>query len=115
MWKDAVNSEYNLIMENNIWKFVLLSSGRKIIFNCWLFRKKLNSDNSTVWFKVRLVVRGFTQREGIDYFEIFSSVVKILSVRILLVIVVQGGFIVYQMDVQIVFLYGIFEEEVYMD
>lgn len=115
MWKDAVNSEYNSIMENNTWKLVPLPPGRKTISNCWLFRKKLNPDNSTAWFKARLVVRGFTQREGIDYFEIFSPVVKTSSVRTLLAIAAQGGFIVHQMDVQTAFLHGILEEEVYMD
>lgn len=115
MWTNAVNSEYNSIMENNTWKLVPLPPGRKTISNRWLFRRKLNPDGSTARFKARLVVRGFTQCEGIDYFETFSPVVKTSSVRTLLAVAAQGGFIVHQMDVQTAFLHGILEEEVYMN
>lgn len=114
-WKQAIQLEYDSIMENPTWKLVPLPHGRKTISNCWLFRKKLNPDGTTARFKARLVVRGFTQKEGIDYFKTFLPVVRTSSVRTLLATAAHQGLIIHQMDVQTAFLRGILEEEVYMN
>jgi hypothetical protein len=57
-------------------------------------------------FKVRLVVKGFTQREGIDYIEIFSPVSKKDSFRIVMALVAHYDLELLQIDVKIVFLNG---------
>ena len=50
----------------------------------WLFRHKLTSDGSLNRYKARWVLRGFTQRPGVDYDETFSPVVKFATVRTVL-------------------------------
>jgi len=65
-------------------------------------------------YKARLVARGFSQQEGIDYNEIFSPVVKHCSIRILLSLVTQLNLELHQMDVTTAFLHGNLEEKIYM-
>nr|GEU95357.1 hypothetical protein [Tanacetum cinerariifolium] len=64
--------------------------------------------------KVRLVAKGHTQKEGIDYDEVFEAVVRIEAIRLFLAYVSFKDFIVYKIDVKSAFLYGKIEEEVYV-
>nr|GEY90615.1 putative ribonuclease H-like domain-containing protein [Tanacetum cinerariifolium] len=64
--------------------------------------------------KARLVAQGHTQKEGIDYEEVFAPVARIEAIRFLLAYASFMGFRVYQMDVKSAFLYGTIEEEVYV-
>ena len=65
-------------------------------------------------FKARLVVKGYSQRKGIDYAEIFSPVVKLTSIRILLSIVASENLHLEQMDVKTAFLHGDLDKEINM-
>jgi ATP-binding cassette subfamily B (MDR/TAP) protein 1 len=60
------------------------------------------------------VVKGFQQKEGIDYTEIFSHVIKLTTIRLVLSIVATKGLYLEQLDVKTAFLRGDLEEEVYM-
>ncbi|GJT87841.1 retrovirus-related pol polyprotein from transposon TNT 1-94, partial [Tanacetum coccineum] len=64
--------------------------------------------------KERLVAQGYTQEEGIDYDEVFAPVARIESIRLFLAYASFKDFVVYQMNVKSVFLYGKIEEEVYV-
>ncbi|XP_074336773.1 uncharacterized protein LOC141673945 [Apium graveolens] len=72
------------------------------------------ANNTWQRYKARLVARGFTQIEGLDYFETFAHVAKMSTVRVLLSLAVVHNWSVTQMDVTNVFLYGDLHEEVYM-
>jgi len=69
---------------------------------------------SNVSYKVRLIAKGYAQKEGIDYNEIVSPVVKHSSIRIVLALVAQYDYELDQLDVKTAFLYGGLEEEIYM-
>ena len=66
-------------------------------------------------YKARLCARGFQQREGIDYTETYSPVVRYDSLRVLLALVAQEDLEFVQSDVKTAFLYGNFEEEIHME
>ena len=68
----------------------------------------------SIYFKARLVAKGYAQMECINYNEVFSSVVKYASIRILLALVAQYDLKLAQLDVKTAFLYGNLEKEIYM-
>lgn len=101
-------------MKNRTWTLQELPPNRKAITNKWIFQKKYNQDGSILRFKARLVVQGFLQVAGEDYFETFAPVVKFPTVRIVLALVAQLNLEFQQMDVRTAFLNGEIEEEIYM-
>ena len=65
-------------------------------------------------YKARLVVKGFAQKKGIDFDEIFSPVVKMTSIRTILILVAIEYLHLEQLDVKLAFLHGDLEEEIYV-
>ncbi|XP_071928279.1 uncharacterized protein [Coffea arabica] len=114
-WKEAVNDEIDSILSNNTWVLVELPQGSKPIGCKWVFRKKYATNGTILAYKARLVAKGYRQKEGIDYFDTYAPMVRITSVRVLLVLASVFSFHVHQMDVKTDFLNGDLNEEVYMN
>ncbi|WCJ44212.1 Retrovirus-related Pol polyprotein from transposon TNT 1-94 [Euphorbia peplus] len=112
-WKFAMNDEMNSLLTNGTWELVELPEGEKDLENRWIFRKKVEADGS-IRYKARLVVKGFQQRYGIDYTDVFTPVVKLTTIRLVLSMVATEDLELQQMDVKTAFLHGDLEEEIYM-
>nr|GEV87961.1 ribonuclease H-like domain-containing protein [Tanacetum cinerariifolium] len=113
-WTDAMNQEMDALLRNGTWEIIELPKGRKSIGSKWIYKIKYQSSGEIDRFKARLVAQGFGQKEGIDYEETFSPVVKMVTIRCLLNIVVSMSWHVFQLDVNNAFLYVDLEETVYM-
>ncbi|KAL0458656.1 UNVERIFIED_CONTAM: Retrovirus-related Pol polyprotein from transposon RE1 [Sesamum latifolium] len=81
---------------------------------CLSARKLLNASGTIERFKVRLVVLGNNQVEGIVYHETFAPVAKMVSIRTFLVVAAIRNWEFHQMDVHNAFLHGDLDEKVYM-
>jgi Reverse transcriptase (RNA-dependent DNA polymerase) len=81
----------------------------------WVYKIKYNSDGAIERYKARLIVKGYTQIYGLDYYETFAPVVKMNTVRILFSIAINHKWNLYQMDVKNIFLQSTLKEEVYMN
>jgi hypothetical protein len=106
--------EMDALDKNEAWDIVEFPVGRKYVGSKWLFKKKFNAQGKVEKYKARLVEKGYSQVEGIDFGEIFSLFAKLTSIRFILSIVVSFDLEVEQMDVKTTFLHGDLEEEIYM-
>ncbi|CAN1255787.1 Retrovirus-related Pol polyprotein from transposon TNT 1-94, partial [Linum perenne] len=114
-WKEAIQSELESIKSNHTWDLVDLPTGSKAIGCKWIFKRKLKTDGTVERFKARLVIKGFTQKPGLDYFDTYSPVTKISTIRILFALASINHMHVHQMDVKTAFLNGELNEEIYME
>ncbi|KAH9678657.1 hypothetical protein KPL71_025802 [Citrus sinensis] len=113
-WKKAMNQEMESVYSNKVWELVEAPNGVKPIGCKWIYKRKRGVDGRVETFKARLVAEGFTQKEGIDYEETFSTVAMLKSIRILLSIAAVLDYEIWQMDVKTAFLNGHLEENIYM-
>lgn len=114
-WKMAMDEEMKSLHQNKTWDLVKIPKGKKTIGCKWVYAKKEGlPGEDNIRYKARLVAKGYAQKEGIDYNEVFSPVVKHSSIRILLALVAQYDLELAQMDVKTAFLHGTLNEEIYM-
>ncbi|GJW48229.1 retrotransposon protein, putative, ty1-copia subclass [Tanacetum coccineum] len=114
-WREAIKSEIESILQNHTWELVDLPPGCKPLGYKWIFKKKMKADGTIDKYKARLVIKGYRQREGLDYFDTYSPVTRITSIRMILAIAALRNLEVHQMDVKTAFLNGDLEEEIYMN
>ena len=112
-WELAMKDEMDSLLGNQTWELTELTVGKKVLHNKWIYRIKNEYDDSKR-YKVRLIVKGFQQKEGIDYTEIFSPVVKISTIKLVLGMVTAENLHLEQLDVKTAFLHGDLEEDLYM-
>jgi hypothetical protein len=80
-----------------------------------VLKKKLRPDGTIEKYKTRLVAKGYTQKKGEGYFDTYSPVARLTTIRVLLSLAASHGLLIHQMDVKTAFLNGELEEEIYMD
>lgn len=107
-------AEIEAIQKNQTWELTTLPRGVTPIGVKWVFKTKLNEEGSIEKFKEKLVAKGYEQRHGINYTEVFAPVVRLDIIRIILAMAAQFSWEVFQLDVKNAFLHGELKEEVFV-
>ena len=110
-----MEDELKSMNKNQVWDLVELPNDCKKVGSKWVFKTKRDSKGNIERYKTRLVAKGFTQKDDIDYKETFSPVSKKDSLRIIMALVAHYDLELHQMDVKTAFLNGNLEEKLYMD
>jgi hypothetical protein len=105
--------EYKALFDNGTWRLVPRPPGANVVMGKWIFKHKFHSDGSLARHKARWVVRGFSQRHGIDYDETFSPIVKPATIRVVLSLAASRSWPIHQLDVKNAFLHGHLAETMY--
>lgn len=111
-WKQSIKEELQAHAKNKTWELIEKPKGVRVIGCKWVFRIK--DEPSGLLYKSRLCAKGCSQKQGIDYKEIYSPTVRYDSVRILLSEAAQHNLNIIQFDVKTAFLYGNVKEDIYM-
>jgi histone deacetylase 1/2 len=113
-WLAGMQLQYKALMDNKTWSLVPLPTHRKAIRCKWVFRVKENSYGTVNKYKARLIAKGFAQTASFDFTEIFSPVIKPITIHIILTLAVTYKWPVQEIDVNNAFLNGVLQEEDYM-
>ena len=113
-WQQATKEQVDSLTQNETWKLTKLPANCRPLRGKWVYRLKWGPTSEIIRYKARWVVGGFEQREGIDYREIFASVVKPMSYKAIFAIAAAQDWVLEQMDVKTAFLYRDVEEDIYV-
>ena len=91
-----------------------LPASKKPIDVKWIFKLKLRPNGEVTKHKARLVARGFMQKAGMDYFEVYAPVIRLETVRLIVAIACGRNCPMYHLHVKSAFLNGPLDEEVYV-
>ena len=113
-WIQAIVSEIQSLEKNGTWEPATLPPGRKAIGTKLLFKLKLNDLGAVARHKSRVVAKGFSQREGVDYNETFAPVLSYTSLRLIFAVVATYDLEFVHLDVETAFLNAKVKEEIYI-
>ena len=80
-WVEAMTEELKSIEKNQVWELVSQPKSKKPIDVKWIYKIKTNPEGKVVKYKARLVARGFLQKAGIDYKDVFAPIARIETIR----------------------------------
>ncbi|KAF0890606.1 hypothetical protein E2562_003802 [Oryza meyeriana var. granulata] len=113
-WCLAMCEEMESIEENKTWCLVDLLARHRPIGLKWVFKVKKDAAGAIIKHKARLIAKGYVQRQGVDFEEVFVPVARLESVRVVIALATHNGWAVHHMDVKSAFLNGELKEEVYV-
>ena len=113
-WQRAMDEEYNALLQDETWEIVSAPNDRNIVTCKWVFKTKKDENGGLGRYKARLVARGFSQKFGTDYDEIFAPVIKQATFKLLLAIAGKQKLLVKHFDAKTAFLNGELKETIYM-
>jgi hypothetical protein len=113
-WVVAMQEELNNFKHNEVWSLIERPK-QNIVGTKWVFCNKQDEHGVVTRNKTRLVAKGYSQVEGLDFDETFAPVTRLESIRMLVAYATHHGFKLYQMNVKSTFLNDPIKEDVYLE
>ncbi|KAE8251015.1 hypothetical protein A4X13_0g4198 [Tilletia indica] len=114
-WLAAMHVEVQSHIKRGTWRVVKRYGKANLITSKWVLRLKKNADGSIQKYKARLVARGFTQVEGVDFDETFAPTSRLQNMRLLFATAAALDMDVHQIDYETAYLNAKLQNEIYMD
>jgi hypothetical protein len=117
-WRAAMKSEFDGCVAQDTWTLVKRSSlppGANVIPVKWVFKIKTDENGVVTKYKARITPKGFKQKHGVDYFEVFANTGKYKTLRVALAVAARLDMELHQLDVPQAFIQAPLEEDVYME
>ncbi|SPC67368.1 related to retrotransposon protein [Ustilago sp. UG-2017b] len=113
-WQEAIHKELDGLEAMGTWEIMDVPPNTRLVNSKIVLQLKLDADGIPVRHKARLVARGFTQREGIDFEETFAPVAPLSAIRALLSLAVERNWEVHQLDITMAYLNSTLNHVIYM-
>ncbi|UYV61328.1 hypothetical protein LAZ67_1004381 [Cordylochernes scorpioides] len=113
-WRKAMEDELRVLQERGTWELSTLPLGKKPISSRWVYKVKTNESGNVERFKARLVARGFSQKQGIDFQETYAPVINLAVIRVLITLSLNMKWYNRHLDVDNAYLYGDLEWRLYL-
>lgn len=110
----AMQEEIESFQENNVWELVDKTKDSKVVGTKRVYKLKRDPDSKIEYYKARLVAKGFSQREGIDFEDTFSPVVRHSTMRLLFALAAKFDLDILHQDVTTAFLNGDLKENLFL-
>jgi hypothetical protein len=110
-----MNEELDQIEKDKTWELVPRPKDKNVIWIKWIFKNKLNENGHIIKNKIKLVCKGYSQVEGIDFEETCAPLPRLESIIMFFAFACFKTFKIFQMDVKEAFLNGTLEEEFYLE
>eukprot|EP00963_Diacronema_lutheri_P010374 scaffold1042_cov345-Pavlova_lutheri.AAC.3 len=114
LWKEAIHEELTSLVANETWTLTELPPARKALTTTWVFKVKRDVGGDVERYKARLCVRGFEQREGLDYQEVFAPTSGKVTERVYLTHAALKDYEIRQVDIKNAFLNADLDEPIYI-
>eukprot|EP00894_Picocystis_sp_ML_P000666 jgi/Pico_ML_1/51183/g2261.t1 len=114
LWREAITDELTSLAKNGTWRLVPLPPGRTPLTTTWVFKVKTDGDGQVERYKARLCVRGFEQRAGVDFHEVFAPTSGKVAQRAFLTYAALVNYEVQQVDIKTAFLNAELNEDIYL-
>jgi hypothetical protein len=114
-WREAVKLELNNLIRFGTWRYVKRPRDHVVVSTKWVFDVKRSGDGRIDRFKARLVARGFSQREGLDFEDTFAPVIRLESLRILFAIAASYGLQAHLLDATNAYVGSKIDKQIYME
>lgn len=113
-WSKALQEELQNLIDNDVYDVIQIPNSTKPLTSKTVMRIKFDSNGNIERYKLHIVARGFVQKEGVDYKEVFAPVANLESIRIIIALAAKYNLELDQMDVSTAYLNGELEETLYM-
>ena len=114
-WKQAMVEEMAALHSTSTWDLVTLPVVKSLVGRHWVYTVTIGPNGEVDSQMARLVAKGYTQIYGSDYYDTFSPVAKMASIRLLFSMAAMRSWPLYQLDIKNAFLHGDVTEEEYME